>query len=169
MPSKQDILASALDVLRTGDALTIDAVARAAGLTKPGVVHHFSTKEGLTLAVLDHLLDEWEAELTARAAPDADATDRLRAYIEFTLLGEVDPADLALLADSRLRDKLSARWMERMNPWFGDSDEPHVVAARLIADGAWIDRCLGMLPLDDTRRAAVLDVALTLLGKDSNS
>ncbi|MCD2440659.1 TetR/AcrR family transcriptional regulator [Agromyces sp. SYSU K20354] len=169
MATKPEILDSALDVLRAGDALTIDAVARVSGLTKPGVVHHFATKEGLTLAVLDHLLLKWEAELSRRAGAGADAMGRLRAYIEYTLMGDMDPADLALLADPRLRVKLSVRWAERMNAWFGESDHPQVVAARLIADGAWIDRCLGMLPLDDPQRAAVVDVALSLLPKDSNS
>ena len=166
MATEPEILDSALDVLRAGDPLTIDAVARVAGLTKPGVVHHFSTKEGLTLAVLDHLLEQWEAELTARAGADADSTARLRAYLEYALLGDMDPADLALLADPRLRDKLSARWADRMAVWFGESTEPHVTAVRLIADGAWIDRCLGMLPLDEPQRTAVVDVALSLLAKD---
>ncbi len=169
MATKPEILDSALDVLRAGDPLTIDAVARVSGLTKPGVVHHFPTKERLTIAVLDHLLEKWEAELTRRAGGSVDALGRLRAYIEYTLMGDMDPADLALLTDPRLRDKLSTRWAERMNVWFGDSVAPRIVAARLIADGAWIDRCLGMLPLDDQQRAAVVDVALSLLPKDSNS
>lgn len=168
MVTKDEILDSALDVLRDGDTLTIDAVARAAGLTKPGVVHHFATKEGLALAVLDHLLEKWEAELTELAGPNADPTGRLRAYVEYTLLGDMDPADLALLADPKLRDKLSAHWTDRMNSWFGQSDNPNIVAARLIADGAWIDRCLGMLPLDRPQRAAVVDIALSLLQKDVN-
>ena len=169
MATKHEILDSALDVLRVGEPLTIDAVARAAGLTKPGVVHHFSTKEVLTLAVLEHLLQKWELELRARAGEDSNAPERLRAYVEYTLLGDMDPADLALLADPRLRDKLSARWSERMTDWFGDSHSPHLAAARLIADGAWIDRCLGLLDLDETERSAVVDIALSLIEKDSAS
>jgi AcrR family transcriptional regulator len=163
MATKSEILDSALDVLRAGDALTIDAVARLAGLTKPGVVHHFATKEGLTVAVLDHLLLKWEAELTARVDNATSPVARLRAYVEYTLLGDMDPADLALLADPRLRDKLSARWSERMASWFGGSNEPQIVAARLIADGAWIDRCLGMLSLDLPQRTAIVNVALSLI------
>lgn len=169
MAKKLEILDSALKVLRLGDALTIDAVAREGGLTKPGVVHHFPTKESLTLAVLDHLLAKWKDELIARAGANADAKDRLRAYVEYTLLGEMDSADLALFADPRLRDRLSARWAEQMNVWFGESNDPRVVAARLIADGAWIDRCLGILPQDHLQRTAVLDVALSLLEQDSKS
>ncbi|MFV0633875.1 TetR/AcrR family transcriptional regulator, partial [Demequina sp.] len=72
MATKPEILDAALNVLRAGEALTLDAVARASGLTKPGVVHHFPTKERLSVAVLDHLLEKWEADLTERAGANAD-------------------------------------------------------------------------------------------------
>ncbi|MFV0632850.1 TetR/AcrR family transcriptional regulator [Demequina sp.] len=169
MATKPEILDAALNVLRAGEALTLDAVARASGLTKPGVVHHFPTKERLSVAVLDHLLEKWEADLTERAGANADPIGRLHAYIEYALMGDLDPADLALMADLRLRDKLTLQWTERMDSWFGQSDHPHIVAARLIADGAWFDRCLDMLPLDDSQRAAVVDVARSLLPEDSRS
>ena len=45
MATKPEILDDAIEVLRRGEPFTIDAVAREAGLTKPGVVHHFETKE----------------------------------------------------------------------------------------------------------------------------
>lgn len=163
MATKPEILDAALGVLRAGDALTIDAVARQAGLTKPGVVHHFPTKEALTFAVLDHLLGRWDDELTRRAGPEADDTERLRAYVEHTLLGEMDTADLALFADPKLREKLSVRWAQRMDAWFGRLDHPQATAVRFLADGAWIDRCLGLLPQDRGQRAAVLEIALSLL------
>lgn len=168
MATKPEILDAALAVLRRGDALTIDAVARSAGLTKPGVVHHFATKEVLTVAVLDHLLDRWIRELTHRAGEQASAADRLRAYVEYTLLGDMDPADLALLAEPRLRDKLSARWAQRMNPWFGETDDPQIVPARLVADGAWIDRCLGMLELSRAQRLSVVEVVFTLIDQEGS-
>lgn len=166
MTTKPEILDSALEVLRSGGALTIDAVARAVGITKPGVVHHFPTRETLTVAVTEHLLDGWEAEIAARAGDRAEPVDRLRAYVEHTLLGEMDAADVALVADLRLREKLAALWSARMASWFGELDAPALVAARLVADGAWIDRSLGLLDLDDARRAAVAHVALELIEKE---
>src|SRR5699024_12362122 len=97
------LLDAALAVLRADEILTIDAVAREAGMTKPGVVHHFATKEVLTLAVLAHQLDLWEAEILARPGADASAEDRLLAYVEDTVLGGVDTSDLVLLAGPKLR------------------------------------------------------------------
>ena len=169
MTTKPQILDAALDVLRDGRSLTIDAVASEAKLTKPGVVHHFPTKEALSFAVLEHLLARWEAELSERAGAGASPEQRLRAYAELTLLGEMDTADLALFADPRLREKLSVRWGERMDAWFGSLSHPRAAAVRYLADGAWIDRCLGILPQDHDQRAAVLDVALSLLEKEADS
>lgn len=169
MTTKPQILDAALDALRDGRSLTIDAVAQEAELTKPGVVHHFPTKEALSFAVLEHLLARWERELSKRAGDDAGPEQRLRAYAELTLLGEMDTADLALFADPRLHEKLSVRWGEQMDAWFGSLDHPRAAAVRYLADGAWIDRCLGVLPQDHDHRAAVLDVALSLLEKEMNS
>lgn len=169
MATKSEILDAALEVLRGGDTLTIDAVAREAGLTKPGIVHHFATKEVLTLAVLDHLLDHWERELRERAGEDAGPGERLRAYVEHTLLGEMDAADLALLVDAKLRDKLSVRWTERMSVWFGDSRDPRLAVARLVADGAWIDRCLGLFDLAESERAATAALVTSLIDQAASS
>ncbi|MCU0636330.1 MAG: TetR family transcriptional regulator [Gemmatimonadaceae bacterium] len=47
-------------------ALTIDAVAREAGLAKGTVFLYFATKETLGLAVLEELLDEWFDALDSR-------------------------------------------------------------------------------------------------------
>ena len=163
MARKTEILDAALDVLRNGGTLTIDAVAAGSGLTKPGVVHHFATKEVLALAVLDHMADRWEEKLAGRAGRDAGPVGLLRAYVEHALLADMDAADLALLADPRLRDPLSARWAERTRAWFGDVRDPRLVAARLVADGAWIDRCLGLLELGESERAAAADLATSLV------
>lgn len=169
MTMKPEILEAALEALRRGDSLTLDAVAREAGLTKPGVVHHFPTKEVLTMSVVEHLLDRWDEALQIRAGNNPSPIDRLRAYVEFTLLGDMDAADLALLAVPNLRDKLSALWVERMDVWFGDIRDPRLVVARLVADGAWIDRCLGLLPLDEDERMAAVALVNSLITEGINS
>ena len=82
MATETEILDAGLDVLRQGGTLTIDSVARNAGLTKPGVVHHFSTKEVLALAVLDRLLDHWEEKMQGAAGQNDSPTGLLIAYVE---------------------------------------------------------------------------------------
>ncbi|OSP07315.1 TetR/AcrR family transcriptional regulator [Microbacterium sp. LEMMJ01] len=165
MPTKSEILDASLDVLRQGEPLTLDSAARAAGLTKPGLVHHFRTKEVLTVAVVDHLLDKWERELRLRLADDTPSA-RTRAYVDWALTGSLDAADLAVLTDPRLRDKLTTLWEERMTPWFGEPTDPRMVAVRLMADGAWLNRSFGMLQLPIEDRDEVLALADGLLAEE---
>jgi AcrR family transcriptional regulator len=61
------ILESADAVLRKGGAraLTIDAVAAEAGLSKGGVLHHYASKDALILALVARKLSQLRAEITA--------------------------------------------------------------------------------------------------------
>lgn len=171
MPTKIELLDHAVEVLRRGDALTLDAVAREAGLTKPGVVHHFGTKEVLTVAVVNRIIDRWEADLHTRTSADAEPIDKLRAYVDYALNGDFDSSDLALLADVNLRERLSALWAERLTPWLGsdiDTDpasRASLRAARLLADGAWFNAALGIPTVRDDERSVLRAIALQLVNE----
>ncbi|MFC5064420.1 TetR/AcrR family transcriptional regulator [Actinomycetospora atypica] len=170
MATRAELLDGAIEVLRRGDALTLDAVARETGLTKPGVVHHFKTKEGLSTAVVDRITQRWENELHVRLGDTTGtARTRLRAYVDFCLTEEFDASDLALLADQRLREDLSRQWVDRIGPWFGAdiggglAQHPRLQAARLLADGAWFNQALGVVDMTDHQKRAVREVALQLI------
>ena len=162
------ILDHAVELLRDGGVLTLDSAAHAAGLSKPGVIHHFRTKQGLMLAVVDHIIDGWEADLRARLNNDEDPLDRLRAYLDYAFTGDFDSSDLVILGDTALREPLRQRWMERLEPWFAPTTgprHPEQTAVRLIADGAWFDQALGIADLAPRERDAVHHIALELLGR----
>ena len=167
--SRNDVLDSAIEVLRQGDSLTLDAVAAQAGLTKPGVVYHFKTKDILTAAVVDRVMDFWEEDLVGLAGDDPTPSQRLNAYLRYALLSDFDPSDLAFLADTRLRDVMIDQWKRRLDPWFGTdlgaspTERAAAKVARLIADGAWFDRSLGIVELTLEEREAVLASALDLI------
>ena len=67
------------------DRLTTLAVAKAVGLTQPGIFRHFPTKQDLWLAVAAqiaaNMTEAWEAVLAAKAAPQ----DRVAALIQVQL------------------------------------------------------------------------------------
>ena len=171
VPTKPELLDSAISVLQRGENLTIDAVAREAGLSKPGIVHHFPTKEALTVAVVDRIIDRWESGLRARAADDASSIDKLRAYVDYALTETFDPSDLALLADVNLRDRLCTLWAQRLDPWFGnhiDADpasRASLRAARLLADGAWFNAALGIPTVRDDERKVLRVIAIQLVNQ----
>lgn len=140
-------------------------------MTKPGVVHHFGTKEVLTVAVVNRIIDRWEADLHTRASADAEPIDKLRAYVDYALNGDFDSSDLALLADVNLRERLSALWAERLTPWLGsdiDTDpasRASLRAARLLADGAWFNAALGIPTVRDDERSVLRAIALQLVNE----
>lgn len=168
--TKTDLLDHAIDVLRSGGTLTIESLAQRAGLTKPGVLHHFPSKEALMEGLIERVGMLWEQQLTSVTGPnDADPVSRFRAYVTRSLTQDFDGADLALLGDVRLRAQLCQQWTERLAPWFGDDipatppQRALLHAARLLADGAWFDQGLGIATMTDDERSAVRAVALDLI------
>ena len=165
----EQLLDDAIAVLRRGGVVTIDSVASEAGMSKAGVVHHFSSKEALMVGVVNRVMDLWEGQLAATIGEVTDPVERLRAYVDFEVLSDFDGGDLALLADVKLRDTLAAQWRERLRPWFGE-DAPGdagqraaLQSARLIADGAWTDQALGLLSMTGEQRALVRGIAQRLI------
>ena len=84
--SKIRILDAALKVIRTKGyaATTIDDICAAAGLTKGGFFHHFSSKEDLAVASADY----WSTTTSGlfKTAPyhaPADPLERVLAYVDF--------------------------------------------------------------------------------------
>ena len=63
---RDEMVASTLTLARTGASVSLDSAARAAGVTKAGLMYHFRTKQALMTAVIDHLMDQYEHELTTQ-------------------------------------------------------------------------------------------------------
>ncbi len=96
---RDQLLDSALQIVaRDGFAsLTLDAVAKTAGVSKGGLIHHFPSKEALVAGMLEHHCDQLERELDRRAADDPLMTGRrLRAMLEiaFPWLATTTAADV---------------------------------------------------------------------------
>ena len=65
--------------------VTFQAVADAVGVTKGGVMHHFSTKNALVLEVFNDAMAKFEAEVNAAMADDPVKYGSFtRAYIDAT-------------------------------------------------------------------------------------
>jgi AcrR family transcriptional regulator len=170
--SREKILDGALTLLREGGTVSLESAAQRAELTKPGLMHHFHTKQALMIALVDHVVDRWEQELSDRLAgpiSDASPRERMLAYLDWSLSGDFDTADLVMLADPRLREQLTARWEQRMAPWIGETaDLPtaaraRLTAVRLLADGGWLADASGVFPIPDDERDQVRAIALRLL------
>ncbi len=175
-PSTREAMLDAAErQLRETGHLSLESAARAAGVTKPGLMYHFSTKEDLMAAVMDHVIDRYERELTdvlvsdAQEFVQADVEDRIRAYVTWACRGDFEPSDLVMFADPRLQDVLAQRWSSRVEPWLAIPAEvpaprrARLMGARLMADGVWFNVASGLLPLTRRQRDDVRRVALELV------
>lgn len=163
--------------------LTLDSAARAAAVTKPGLMYHFATKEQLLSAILERIGARYEQEMKARVAAAAGpecqadvefaevpAPRRALAYLEWACQAPLSAADLVIFADPHLRVSLTQKWQEQLDRWLALPDDlppvqqERLLAVRLMADGIWFDRASGLLDLPPGRAAALSAIATEILG-----
>lgn len=155
-------------------AVTVQAVADAAGVTKGGFMHHFPSKQALIDAVFRELLETLDRDLDARIEADPDASAEPWGIFTRAYLGSVlDMAPgasggpwaalyVSMLTDPDLR-ALWAGWFEaRIERHRATDDDVRLAAVRAAADGIWLADLTGIaldkradlhaLLLDMTRR-----------------
>jgi AcrR family transcriptional regulator len=161
--------AEAIVVERGANALTIDEVARIAGLSKGGVFYHFATKEALTVAMIERFVDRFDAAMDGLAAEDGEPRGRkLRAYVRATA-GEASvtgpafdracgsitaalanfPEKLAPVRDQGARHQREIE-ADGLDPVFAS-------IVRLAIDGLWLSENFNLADHDPAMRAAVVD------------
>ncbi|WP_370676916.1 TetR/AcrR family transcriptional regulator [Pleomorphomonas sp. PLEO] len=133
-------------------AVTVQAVAEAAGVTKGGLLHHFPSKQALISAVFADLLEALDRQLDARIAADPDPRGAYtRAYLDsvFDMEPETNGAVWAALSISLLTDpQLRGLWSD----WVKTRQERHratdgslaLATIRLAADGIWLADLTGV-------------------------
>ena len=134
-------------IARDGFArLTVDAVARAAGVTKGGLFHHFASKQALVDGVLEAMLAAAGRVMdTAMAADPEPHGCFTRAYLA-GVLGQHDPAEreqsrglcMAMLGDPTLQDSWRDWVADRVRQHAATDDNPRCALARLAGDGIWL-------------------------------
>ncbi|HEV7321714.1 MAG TPA: TetR/AcrR family transcriptional regulator [Ensifer sp.] len=73
--------------------LTIDAVAKASGITKGGVQYCFGNKDGLIDAMMERWFNDFDSAVAAEGGGDPDPMKAMRAYVAVT--ARMDMADKA--------------------------------------------------------------------------
>lgn len=143
-----------------GDAVTIAAVAREAGVSKGGLFYHFASKELLVEGLVDRYVASFD-ELIATAGHTPGAATA--AYLRSAEVrgGPASDAVAALLAAAvvtplaleTLRERYR-RWQDRLDD---DGLPAHLTAiVRFTVDGIWLADVLDLAPLADPTRAAVI-------------
>ncbi|WP_214410506.1 TetR/AcrR family transcriptional regulator [Sphaerisporangium fuscum] len=137
------------------DAIRLDAVAKEAGVSKGGLLHHFRSKQALVEGVLERLVDRFEAELPPPGSPPGAFT---RAYLTATIpdadtpaLGHADQVSVAVLAGMSGGPEVLAALRHRYESWQrrveDDGLDPALATlVRLAVDGWWTARLLDLAP-----------------------
>ncbi len=174
--TRQRLLSMATELLRTRgvNGLTLDLVAKEAGISKGGLLHHFPTKLALLEYVLRRMIDDFEARVQSHYDKLPPQPGRwLRAYI-FATFNETDehpvfPLEVAALLFTAISEHPSLQsllhtdmqhWHERL---MNDGIAPgRALLIRHAADAHWMEQVLASQPIDPSLRQALIDELLQL-------
>ncbi|MCJ8140859.1 TetR/AcrR family transcriptional regulator [Falsirhodobacter halotolerans] len=174
---RDNLLDVAEDIVRTqgAAALTIDALAKAVGITKGGVQYTFPSKAALIDAICVRWMESYEALFARMVKPDPEPIDLVRAHVGATFCDE-DPS-LAKAASLMIGMLQSPEFMAATRAWYGarlrnlDPSTEEGRRARLAflaAEGAFCLRYLGLMHMDDGDWTSIFaDIQSTLLGDDT--
>ena len=157
-------------MLREGAArLTLDAVAKRAGVSKGGVIYNFPSKEALLKAMIERLVTrntDAHAEITAKL-PDKPGRS-LKAYVmnSARALDEDDRVSAALLAavanDPGLLKPAARYFAQRFATISRDLPFERAALVQLATEGLWMLELLRLSPFTSAQRARIVRHLLAL-------
>jgi AcrR family transcriptional regulator len=148
-------------------AVTVQAVAKAAGVTKGGFFHHFPSKQALLEAVVEDMLSRFAEVVEREMAADTEEWGRFtRAYVEatfadpaFSASGQWSALHVSMMGEPTLR-RVYTDWIdEKIGRYLATDGAPELRIVRLAADGAWLANLLrdeGSPPADFSNLRPVL-------------
>lgn len=168
-------LAEKIVVEHGAPALTIDALAKAAGITKGGVQYCFGNKDGLVDAMLTRWGIDFDKQVTAMQNGRTDALSHIAAHIRVTR--DSDP-----LGDSRLAAMLaslepSSEQLDKTRQWYRKQLDGLDVSTQLgrntrlafIAnEGAFLLRSFQLFDLNEEEWQQIFHDIEKLLPKDAD-
>lgn len=174
--SRREVLLSAAARLvreRGYEALTLEAVANLAGVSKGGLLYHFASKESLVAALVETLVEGFDSGMAASRREDPQAPGSFtRAYVRTAAPDRAtndDATAAALLAavamDPHMLEPMRARYASWRRSFGRDGlsgVDGHV--AGLAADGLWLADLLDLHPPRGGLRRRIKQRLLRLAG-----
>jgi AcrR family transcriptional regulator len=153
-------------------SLTLDAVARAAEVSKGGLLYHFPSKEALIHALVEQLLASFDAQVERALDPEEpEGTPGrwTRAYVRACFATDERQRDLGatlalvISADPRLMKLVEAAFARDQRMIEADGLDPVKAAlVHMAADGLSFHEVLGMPSLAEPLRSQLFDALLEL-------
>jgi AcrR family transcriptional regulator len=172
---RQLILQAAIQIILEQDfnALTLDAVAKQAGISKGGLLYHFPNKESLIKGLAQFVFEELSVNFHQFAEKDSQKSGKwTRALIEASKIDLEQNAELnvgifaASYLDSDLANDISKGYQSILAKLENDGIDPVTsTIIRLALDGLYYSKMLNISPLEKERQDEVLQQLLTMTEK----
>lgn len=162
------LLAATIDLLVEEGigAVTLNAVAARAGVSKGGLQHHFSSKQELLEALSGQVLQHFMDQVGTAAGADADAHGRnTRAYLHASADGFFERGERELWKAAMMLVMARPEFRTPYQQWEAASlqqdtaqcaDPTRLLLCRLAADGLWLADLLGHRTIDPAQRAELV-------------
>jgi len=149
--ARERVLDAFEDILvRDGErAATLDATAKAAGVSKGGLLYHFGSKDELAEGLIERLNRLVDEDVTAMASAEEGPVS----FFIRTSVMENDPLDRAIIAVSRLSQggyAAAPAALQTMRTLWADTLRPHVRdeasldLVMLVSDGLYFNNTLDL-------------------------
>ncbi|WP_208623409.1 TetR/AcrR family transcriptional regulator [Brucella oryzae] len=166
------ILDAEEEVIRKNGAggLTIEAVARRAGVSVGGLQYSFRSKDALIAAMFDRWGREYEADIASLYPEPIDALDEVRRDIVFDFKQSIVAKKKAASIIAALLQ--SPEHMTRVRNWYQSrlsgidmttKEGRRARVAFLAAEGAFMLRFMGLREMDESEWEDIFDDVLALL------
>lgn len=149
------------------NALTLDSVAKQAGVSKGGLLYHFPNKESLIKGMIEQFIDEFDIAIEKKLQKNGG--DWLKAYIHASFESNPDREQIscALFAafanNPDLLEPLRKKFVEWQKKIEANAISPEVgMIIRLTLDGLWLSDLIGFAPPAFSLRKKILNGLLEL-------
>ena len=173
--TKSKLLEAAAQVVKEEGAsgLTLDAVAKQAGVSKGGLLYHYPNKSALLAGMVAYLNERFEQAIQHQVAQGQASW--LEAYVamscdpQHSQIAESAGMLAAVANDLTLLEPLAEQYQVLQEQVEASGLDPDLATiVRLAADGLWFTELFGISPLRDERRSQVLARLITLIKEQTD-
>lgn len=169
--TRQKILTAASQIVQCKGVakLTLEAVAKEAGLSKGGLLYHFSNKEALIEGMIVRGVEDYEGAIYNKVAEDSERKGRwVRSFVEERLSNERRTEELSSSMMAKTHVKTWITWAittiisaTAKNIENDEIDSVCATIIRLAADGLWYSEYLGVGRLSPELREKVIQALIS--------
>ncbi|MGG0845104.1 TetR family transcriptional regulator [Peribacillus simplex] len=170
---RQHILKSATEFILQNDfnSLTLDSVAKQAGVSKGGLLYHFPSKEALMIGLAEYIFEKFNIRFNEHSE-NVDPIEKgkwCRALIEVSKWDLEHNAELnigiiaASMLNPDLSESISQRYQYVQKKVEQDNIDPITATIiRLAIDGLYYSELFNIAPLDEDLREKVIQQLMTM-------